>query len=449
MTVENHQGSKAKIMSRRLSSALAEYAKVWGLLGLIVVLGLLAAYQFVEPPPPKAVRIATGGQDGAYYAFAQKYARLLARDGITLEVVSTAGSVENLDLLKKGAVSLALVQGGSAADADRDQLESLGGLFLEPVWVFYRKPTTIKRLSDLKGKRVAVGAAGSGTQLLAVRLLSADGITESNAMLLHESLSQTAPSLLKGKIDAAFFVASPEAPLVRKLLQDPAIELLSFERAPAYTHVFQFLTSVTLTEGVLDLERNIPSHDTKLVAVAASLVARKDLDDNLIPALLNAVTEVHQERGMLEQRGQFPSINFVDIPLNDDARRYITNGPSLLHRWFPYSTAVLLDRLKILLLPFLVLIPLFRVAPPLYNWRIRSRIYRWYAALREIDAVIEQEANAGDAAAAMKRLKEVDKEVASVSVPLSYTGELYNLRLHIGLIEEKLAKLANPSMRDS
>jgi uncharacterized protein len=436
-------------MSRRLSSALAEYAKVWGLLALIVVLGVLVAYQFVEPPPPKAVRIATGGQDGAYYAFAQKYARLLARDGITLEVVSTAGSIENLDLLKSGAVSLALVQGGSAADADRDQLESLGGLFLEPVWVFYRRPTRIKRLSDLKGKRVAVGAAGSGTQLLAIRLLSADGITESNAMLLHESLSQTAPSLFKGKIDAAFFVASPEAPLVRKLLQEPAIELASFDRAAAYTRLFPFLTSVTLTEGVLDLERNIPSHDTKLVAVAASLIARKDLDDNLIPALLNAVTEVHQERGMLEQRGQFPSIDFVDIPLNDDARRYITNGPSLLHRWFPYGTAVLLDRLKILLLPFLVLIPLFKVAPPLYNWRIRSRIYRWYAALREIDAVIEQEANAGDAAAAMKRLKEVDKEVASVSVPLSYTGELYNLRLHIGFIEEKLAKLANPPVRDS
>jgi hypothetical protein len=212
--------------------------------------------------------------------------------------------------------------------------------------------------------------------------------------------------------------------------------------------VFPFLTSVTLTEGVLDLERNIPSQDTRLVAVAASLVARKDLDDNLIPALLKAVTEVHQEGGVLERRGQFPSIDLVDLPLNDDARRYITDGPSLLYRWFPYKTAVLLDRLKIMILPFLVLIPLFRVAPPLYNWRIRSRIYRWYATLREIDAVIEQEANAGDAEAAMKRLKEVDKEVASVSVPLSYTGELYNLRLHIGFIEEKLTKLANPLARD-
>jgi len=150
----------------------------------------------------------------------------------------------------------------------------------------------------------------------------------------------------------------------------------------------------------------------------------------------------------LEQRGQFPSINFVDIPLNDDARRYITNGPSLLFRWFPYRTAVLLDRLKILVLPFLVLIPLFRVAPPLYNWRIRSRIYRWYAAVREIDAVIEQE-DAREAEAAMKRLNEIEKDVASVSVPLSYTGELYQLRLHIGFIKENAAKLANRTADDS
>ena len=266
--------------------------------------------------------------------------------------------------------------------------------------------------------------------------------------LLRENLAQAIPLLLEGKIDDAFYVASAEAPLVRKLLQDPAIELLSFERAPAYTHVFPFLTAVTLTEGVLDLERNIPSRDTKLVAVAASLVARKDLNDSLIPALLNAVTEVHREGGVLERKGQFPSIDFVNIPLNDDARRYIANGPSLLYRWFPYRTAVLLDRLKILMLPFLVLIPLFRVGPPLYNWRIRSRIYRWYAAVREIDALV-QEASPGDAEAAMKRLSEIEKEVASVSVPLSYTGELYQLRLHIGFIKENAAKLANRSVDDS
>ena len=432
-------------MSKHLSSAFVEHTKVWGLVALIVVLGFLVTYHFVEPPPPKTVRIATGSKEGAYYAFGQRYAPLLARDGITLEVVSTAGSVENLDLLRRSEVSIALVQGGTATDADKEQLQSLGSLFLEPVWVFYRKQAPIKRLSDLKAKRVVVGAAGSGTYLLATQLLSADGVTDSNTTLLRENPAEAAPSLTEGKIDAVFFVASPEAPLVRKLLQEPAVALVSFERAPAYARLFPFLSSVTLSEGVLNLERDIPSHDTKLMAVAASLVARIDLNDSLIPALLKAVTEVHQGGGVLERKRQFPSVDFADIPVNEDAQRYITNGPSFLHRWFPYRTAVLLDRLKILIVPFLaLLIPLFRVAPPLYKWRIRSRIYRWYETVREIDALV-QDADTQGAEAAMKRLKELEKEVASVSVPLSYTGELYNLRVHIGFVEEKLAQLANRS----
>src|SRR4029077_15874721 len=198
---------EAKIVSKHLSSAFVEHTKIWGLVALIVVLGFLATYHFVEPPPPKTIRIATGSKDGAYYAFGQRYARLLARDGITLEVVSTAGSVENLDLLRRSDVSIALVQGGSATDADKEQLQSLGSLFLEPVWVFHRKQAPIKRLSDLKAKRVAVGAAGSGTYLLARHLLSADGVTDSNTTLLRESPAEAAPSLTEGKIDAVFFVA--------------------------------------------------------------------------------------------------------------------------------------------------------------------------------------------------------------------------------------------------
>jgi hypothetical protein len=194
---------------------------------------------------------------------------------------------------------------------------------------------------------------------------------------------------------------------------------------------------------MLDLQRDVPSHDIKLVAVAASLVARKDLNESLVPALLKAVTEVHQPGGVFEKRRQFPSVDFVEIPLNPDAERYLINGPSFLHRWFPYRTAVLLDRLKILIVPFVaLLIPLFRVGPPLYTWRIRSRIYRWYAALREIDATLQQ-GNGQQANDAMKRLKEIEKEVTSVSVPLSYAGELYNLRLHIGFVEQKLERLAN------
>lgn len=436
-------------MAKRSSTAFLELIKVWGLLMLIVVAGFLITYQFVGAPPPKVIRIATGAKNGAYYAFAQQYARLLANDGISLEVVSTAGSVENLDLLKQGEVSLALVQGGSATNEDKERLQALGSLFLEPVWVFTRKQKPIKRFSELKGKRVAVGAAGSGTYLLAIQLLSAAGITESNTTLIQGDSADGVASLSQGAIDAAFIVGSPAAPVIRSLSEEPAIELLKIDRALAYSRLFRFLTPVTLNEGVLNLERNIPSEDITLVAVSANLAARRDLNPSLVPALLNAVTRVHQAGGVLEQKRQFPSIDLVDLPLNEDARRYMMNGPSFLFRWLPYGTAVLLDRLKILVFPFLaLLIPLFRIAPPLYNWRIRSKIYRWYAAVREIDSTIQKEAAGDPAKAAISRLKELEREVSSVSVPLSYAGELYHLRLHIGFLQERLEKLARqPSQR--
>jgi TRAP transporter TAXI family solute receptor len=431
-------------MTKNFQTAITEFLKVWGLLALIIVVGFTVTYQFVGAPPPNVLRIATGAKNGAYYAFAQEYARLLAADGISLEVVSTAGTVENLELLRSGQASLALIQGGSATSEDQERLQSLGSLFLEPVWVFTRKQKLIKRFSELKRNRVAVGAAGSGTNLLAMQLLSAAGITAANATLVRGDSAQAMAWLSQGTIDAAFFVASPAAPLIRDLLERPNIELLNFDRAPAYGRLFRFLTPVTLHEGVISLDRGVPSHDTSLIAVAANLAARKDLNASLVPALLAAVTRVHESGGVLEQKRQFPSVDFLDLPLNEDARRYITNGPSLLFRWLPYGWAVFLDRVKILFLPFLALmIPLFRIAPPLYNWRIRSKIYRWYTTLREIDSSIQNE-QALDTESILTRLRELEHEVASVSVPLSYAGELYHLRLHIAFLQEEVEKRAGP-----
>lgn len=432
------------MMSKRISAAVVEFVKVWGLLALVVVAGFVITYQYVGAPPPKVVRIATGSKNGAYYTFAQEYARLLASDGITLEVLPTAGSVENLELLKKGEVSLALIQGGSATKEDKERLQSLGSLFLEPVWIFTRKQSGIRRFLELKGKRVSVGVAGSGTHLLAKQLLSAAGITETDTQLIQEETTQAIDSLSKRKIDAAFFVASPAAPIIHELFTAPAVELLDFDRAAAYGRWFPFLTPVTLSEGVIDLQQNIPSHDTPLVAASANLAARADLNASLIPAVLNAVTRVHRAGGVLEHNRQFPSVDFSDLPLNEDARRYLINGPSFLFRWLPYGTAVLLDRLKILVLPLLaLLLPLFKVAPPLYTWRIRSKIYRWYAAVREVESSIQEEKVSGDAASLIKRLSELDRQVASVSVPLSYTAELYHLRLHIRFLQEKLQSSAS------
>jgi hypothetical protein len=357
-----------------------------------------------------------------------------------LEIVPSAGSVENLSLLKKGEVSVALVQGGSATEEDKQQLQSLGSLFLEPLWIFTRAEKPAKAFSELKGRRLAVGNEGSGTYLLATQLLSAAGINESNTTLVRGDSTSALAELARGSIDAAFFVASPRSPLIGDILARPEFQLVDFDRAAATSRWFPFVIPQTLPEGVLDLGRNLPPRDMSVVAVAANLAARRDLNPNLIPAILDAVSQVHQHGGLLERKRQFPTVDFVDLPLNQDAARYIASGPSFLYRWLPYGWAVQLDRLKILIVPFLALmIPLFRIAPPLYAWRIRSKIYRWYGAVRDIDLTVHQNKNV-DAHRLLSKLAELEREVASVSVPLAYNGELYNLRLHIDLLQQELER---------
>jgi len=433
-------------MRKRFSSSppwfpgpLGVLAGTWGVLVLLVVTGFVVAYRYVGAPPPRVIWMATGMPDGAYYQFGKQYAEILAQDGITLELVSTAGSVENLARLTAGDVSIALVQSGCVSGADRAQLQSLGSLFVEPLWVFTNSTHSIRRLSELAARRVAVGAPGSGTQVLSTQLLAANGVTASNATFIRTDAAETVRSLHSGSIDAAMFVASPDAPVVRQLLGEPGIELLDLERTAAYARQFPFLTPVTLSEGVIDLKRNIPPYDTRLVATAASLVARRDLNVSLIPAVLNAVQRVHRAESVLRTDHEFPSTEIVDLPMNEDAARYIRNGPSFLFRWLPYRSAVLLDRAKVLALPFVaLLLPLFKVGPPLYRWRIRSTIYRWYADVRSIDTQL-LDAPTADQESIRRRLRELERAVASISVPLAYSGELYHLRLHIRFLQERLA----------
>ena len=109
----------------------------WRMFGPAIILtlaGFVVAYQFVEPAPPRRIAIATGGEEGAYYGFAERYAELLARDGITLEVRGTSGSIENLGLLaaSESGIDVAFVQGGTGAEVAAPQLRSLGSTKVLP-----------------------------------------------------------------------------------------------------------------------------------------------------------------------------------------------------------------------------------------------------------------------------------------------------------------------------
>jgi uncharacterized protein len=435
---------------RPRSRKFAPAAWVWIL--AFCVAALIATYVlFVEPPPPRKIVIASGSQNGAYFRFAQKYAEELRKDGLSVEVRETSGSVENLGLLKQegSGVAVAIVQSGVASADDVELFYTLGSLYHEPLWVFYRGDVQLERLGQLAGQRIGVGPTGSGTYAVAMRLLAANGLTDSAAssgksrtVLVPDNVADAASSLQNGKLDAAFFVAGFEAVYIQRLLTDRSVKLLSFDQHEAYHRRFRFLASVTVPAGMANLGQNIPGRDIALVAPTAMLVVRKDFHPALVPLLLATATRIHGKGDELSEPGEFPSESYCDFPLSEDARRFFKSGQPVLQRLLPFWLASLADRAKVMLIPLVMLMmPLLRAAPPLMRWRTRRKIYRWYSDLREIDQRVLSGVSDAELDHEIARLRDIEHQVAYVDVPLSYMEEFYHLRLHLGMLQERLVAL--------
>lgn len=423
-----------------------EYLKIFGPAVLVTVLGFIVAYQFVDPAPPDHIVIGTGSEEGSYYAFGKAYSEILARDNITLEVRATAGSAENIKLLEteSDGVDVVFLQGGLGTLATSDNLQSLGSVYFEPLWIFSGADILVNRESDLKGKRIAVGGKGSGTRVLSMQILELNGLTSAPTIILSEGGREAAEMLLEGKIDAATFVTSPRTSVVRMLLKSPKARLVSIDRAKAYTTRYRYLAEVELPEGVIDFVENIPSQNMTLLATAAQLVVREDFHPALIDLLLLAAREIHGAGDLFEKSYEFPSPRYLDFPLSKEARRFYESGPSFLRRHLPFWAATLVDRLKIMLLPLVALLfPLFRLMPSIYRWRIRSRIYRWYYELEAFDPEFQTDFRAERLDKYLAELDNLEEKVSRTSIPLSYSEELYDLRLHIDMLRNKLRKASN------
>jgi TRAP transporter TAXI family solute receptor len=430
---------------RRLQS-LREHIGIFGPAVVVALLGFLLAYQFVDPAPPNQLTITTGEKDGAYYLFGQRYQEILARERVQLEVRQSAGSIENIQRLEAAEVQVAFVQGGTGGQAQSDKLRSLGSLYFEPIWLFHRRDLPLSQLSQLHGKRIAVGTEGSGTRVLTLQLLADNDIDGSSATLQTLGGEAAADALIKNQVDAAFFVASPQSPLVRSLLEHEGVSLMSFERADAYTRIHRYLSRVTLPKGVINFRRNLPAQETVLLAASANLVVHEDLHPALIDLLLQAAKEVHGSGGWFEENGEFPNAAYLDFPLGKEARRFYDYGPPLLQRYLPFWAATLIDRLKVMLLPLIaLLLPLFKIMPPIYRWRMRSRIYRWYRELLSIDRQLYLEGATGEnQEQLLSELDKIEQGISEVHVPLSFAEELYDLRLHVTLVRERLEKKRQP-----
>jgi uncharacterized protein len=420
------------------------------LVAILLAAGLLI-WHSMAPAPPNDLVIATGPADGAYAEYGERYRRILADDDLTLKVIHTSGSVENQHLLAEGKVDVAFIQGGTI-DINEDDgppkgMEALASLYYEPLWVFVRGSQAPNRLSQLADKRIAIGPEGSGTRPLALALLSTSGIeTTGNtaAKFLPIGGEDAAEALLKGRIDAAFFVTGKVSPAMQSLIDSPAVRLMSFAQADALSRRLPFLSAVTLPRGGIDLGRDLPPRPMTLVAPAAQLVARDTINPALVDALLEAAQKIHRQGNLFEKPGEFPSRNFLELPLNAEAEHYFQSGPSFARRYLPFWAASVVERALILLLPLLTLaIPLMKFAPGVYNWQVSRRIVKWYRNLRRIESEAEKDNFSPERRAALiAELDSIQTQVAHVHVPNAYAQSLYHLRGHIDLVRKLINSTA-------
>jgi len=427
------------------SSSPHEPALPWYVIPLLLlaVAAFIVAWHFVDPAPPKHVIIAAGPKDGAYYAMAEKYVGFFKAQGIALDVRETGGSVENFSLLTKAdsGVDLAMVQAGSSPPREqRPDVVAVAAIYYEPVLVFYRGDETLGRLSQLAGKKIAIGANGSGVRVMAQMLLSEAGVSAGDKTTFADLGGDAAADALEaGTIDAAFYVISPSSPVVARLLGRPNVHLMSFEHAPAYGRLHPFLTATTLYRGSVDVAHDLPRSDLSLVAAPTTLAARDSTHKAVVQLLVRAAQEFNSGATLLSDPGEFPKAGGSELPFDTDAKYWLHNPPNILHRTLPFWLATLIDRLIILILPLLVvLIPLARLTPALFNWRVQHKLQKRYKIVRQIEQRLTAGSPRDELQAGLDELHAMNRELATLKLPVSSAKDLFELRKSVEFVTARL-----------
>jgi TRAP-type uncharacterized transport system substrate-binding protein len=444
-----------------------------------VVLATWLAIVVLKPGPAGKIVMATGGAAGAYTQLAETWKRELARFGAALEL---RPDIQGLDALgavaaDDGGAHAAIVKGGLAGslqgrlatasdravhDVQADQLQSVGRLFYEPIWIFYRGPNLVKSLGEFKGRRIMIGTAESGTRRVATLLLKANGVTPENSRFIEQDFPADAKPLTGDGADVAFVSLPPDAKKVQDLLRAPGIFLMDFEaEASAYLTRFPFMSKVVMYRGSVEFDPDIPSADITLLATTPALVVRKDLHPALVSLLTHAVS-VNPKLGfdrsgepiLFYRAGQFPNADDPEYEVDPDARAYYKSGElSVVLRalgpinasmglpfWvtaFEFSNAT---KILLLAIPIIsIAIPLTRLAPALYTWVIRQRLLKWYDRLKTIEHALDHNPSQTQLLEAAESLKRIDRAVSRMRLPRDFADQRYNLRSHIELIAQKLA----------
>jgi TRAP-type uncharacterized transport system substrate-binding protein len=409
----------------------------------VVLLLIGAIYYFVKSAPPTTIVITSGPEGSLFQTNAFKYVDILARHGVKVKVLTSEGSMENLQRLSDRSfhVDVGFVLGGMTNGASPN-LVSLGSISHQPLLIFYRG-APVEILSAFAGKQLSLGPPGSGTRSLAFTLLEANGITTNGpTTFLDWDPDQSAKALLDGSIDAVFLMGeAASSALLRELLRAPGIHLYSFTQADAYTRRYTYLNEVTLPQGGIDLGSNLPPHDVTLIGPNVELVARDSLHPALSDLLLEAARKINGRATLLQHKGEFPAPIENDFRISEDATRFYKSGRKFFYRYLPFWLASLTSRILVAFVPMIVVaIPIVRSIPSFYRWRIRSQIYRRYRTLLLLEKRLQTESDPGKRAQLLQRLEHIGNAVNKMSVPAYFGDQFYGLRGHIDYVRELAAR---------
>lgn len=413
-------------------------------ISIVVLVALVFAIRHLEPAPPDHLTISTGDDQSDLAEYAAQYQEILKEDGVKLEIRSSKGPVENLRLLEDDAshVSVAFVQDGLGSPKDQPDIVSLGSLYYEPLWIFYRGRKEDTHLSQLEGKRIAVGRIGHGTEVLARRLLLLSGVDLKDTHLINIDSDQGAESLIKGQVDAVILMEPPESPLILKLASQKDLHLMNIEQSEAINRKDPAFHHLVLPRGAIDLKADLPSEDINMVAPTETLLVRDDLHPALAYLLLKAASQIHGSPGIFEKRDEFPMNKDDAFPLSEDALQYYKSGGPFWQRYLPYWLAAWVDRFVLLVIPFLAFVlPLIRLIPRIYHWRLRSRIYQRYGELKYIETQIRPDLSKDDSTHFLHQLEQIEERVNKMKMPKNFSEYIYSLKGHIQFVRDRLEKI--------
>jgi hypothetical protein len=398
------------------------------------------------PAPPSTVTMATGNKGTTFEYFGQRYRDIFARSHVELKLRETDGAVDNIELLKNpnSGVQIALDFGGISDGEPAPGVLSLGNAYTNPFWIFYSSDEPLDRLSQLKGKRIAVGPVGSGTHVSAERLLGRSGVDSTTATLLPFGGAAAAAALNESKADVVWTAGPPDAPTISSLLRNPKVRLMSFPMADAFTRVFPYLVRLVLPQGVIDLDSIIPPNDVVLIGTTTKVLVRNDLHPQIVQLLLQTMVEAHGGANIFQRVGEFPNAADPEYPVAIAASDFYKSGPSLTQRYLPLWLSVHAQRaIAVLVAGLAIGLPTFRFLPVFYQWVMRRRLIYWYAKLKALEASFDANANAISLPETKIEVERIEDAVSHIQFPLTFTDQLYNLRSHIDIVRRKIASRAN------